>query len=262
MTSLGTSATRAIATLVRQHFEHAVKQGYLPFFKEAAARHGVPVSLLMAIASRETEMGLSAALVDWRSRWNPSMAGLMQLNTRFHDVEPANHRQVINRAAEYLAGEIRRRFPTNLQAQIAAYNRGPYDKELNRLVKEGRNPDPATDGGNYVSDVLARSGYFGALIREAAAKPVIVTSPQTGPVGGFTSSQTIAPWPGHDKAALEDITGWIRDLFRGHDPSREYSTPDEYASRTGVSPEALIAAAALVGGAALYAMIQSRRQRR
>lgn len=246
----------AAAALATSHFDEARRRGWLPLFTAAGARHGVAPSILMAIASRESEMGRSASLVNWRSKWNPSMVSIMQLNERFHQVRPDDHAGAIDTAAAYLAGEIRRKFPNNLRAQLAAYNRGPYDKRLNDLVAAGLDPDGATDGGNYAADVLARAGTFEQLL--AGGGQVIQSGFSLGPGLTLPGLNLVATDTG---AGVDAFFDSVRSILEGltspspSTPGLETPPPTSYPS---ASLPPWLVPALIVAGAGVAAVLVTR----
>ena len=73
--------------MIRRHFDRAVAEGWLPFFLEAAECYDVRSEVLMAIASRESDMG-GPRLPDGSFKWLMMPGdgghgyGLMQVDRR------------------------------------------------------------------------------------------------------------------------------------------------------------------------------------
>jgi hypothetical protein len=123
-------------------------------FVEAGELHKLAPALLVAIASRESNMGasLSEGTGDDGNAWT-----IMQIDQRFHkqwaaDHSPTDHRAGIRKAASYLRGEIDHF--GRLRPSLASYNasRGSVEDALAR----GVDVNAVTTGGDYVSDTLRR----------------------------------------------------------------------------------------------------------
>lgn len=131
--------------------------GLLPVFRQAAIRHRVPVTLLLAIASRESGMGTDPFLLanDWTGR-DGHGKGIMQVDDRYHSIMKQtpgdDHITNIEFAAEFLA-DLMNRF-NKKQHAVSAYNAGAYG--VQRALQQGINPDSVTTGGNYAQDVFNR----------------------------------------------------------------------------------------------------------
>jgi len=175
------------AAAVRRHFAVAQRNNWLPLFAEASRDYGIPVEILLAIASRETSMGTFGLRADGSN--GNGMVGIMQLNRRYHPVRGTDHRAVIRRAAWYLAGELRRAYAA-WNYRLAGYNAGPYGG-VRTAFRRGRSPDPYTDGRNYPTDVLRRAAIMrselatsgGAQAQQAA--PDVAT--ESAVIGGSSS---------------------------------------------------------------------------
>lgn len=137
-----------LATLQRQQL--------LPAFDQAARATGINRNLLLAIASRESNMGL-ALDSNYLGDGGNGM-GLMQIDRRWHPtiaatVNPGDHGQMVLEAA-YIFKEELNRFDGDTYAALAAYNTGPAD--VKKALAAGQDPDRYTTGGNYAKDVLRR----------------------------------------------------------------------------------------------------------
>lgn len=181
-------ASNDSAAAVRRHFAVAQRNNWLPLFAEASRDYGVPVEILLAIASRETSMGTFGLRADGSN--GRGMVGIMQLNRRYHPVRGTDHRAVIRRAAWYLAGELRRTF-TAWNYRLAGYNAGPYGG-VRTAFRRGRSPDPYTDGRNYPTDVLRRAAIMRAELAasggaQAQQAALVVVATESAVVGGSSS---------------------------------------------------------------------------
>ena len=154
-------------TICVRHFEHAVSQGWIKHFTDAAKQTGVPAALLMAIASRETEMGTSPLLKNWRGDRGHGR-GLMQIDDRWHQAYTSTHRDDDHRSNIFYAANLVRQLQKNritmgnLRLVAASYNCGPGG--VRKAIEAGKDPDVYTTGGNYGCDVLARMKHFEDLL--------------------------------------------------------------------------------------------------
>lgn len=92
-----------------KQLEQARKRGLVSLFKASSLRHGVPYTLLLAIASRETAIGQT---YNAQGRGDCSTAGcpahgIMQIDERWHKPytsthSPLDHAANIDYAAKYL----------------------------------------------------------------------------------------------------------------------------------------------------------------
>lgn len=159
------SATPARTTLSTQ-LTRARNNGWIPFFSEAAQRFNFPVPLLLAIASRETNV--RNIIGD-----GGHGRGIMQIDDRsFPDFANSgaamDPRQNIIKGGEVLSGK--RRFLSGrgvsgqllMRASIAAYNGG--EGRVINAINQGRDIDSVTTHGDYSADVLARSAIFTELL--------------------------------------------------------------------------------------------------
>ena len=153
-------------SILSQQLARARERGWIAFFAEAAQTFNFPVALLIAIASRETNM--RNIIGD-----NGHGHGIMQIDDRsFPDFTSSprakDPRQNILKGGEVLNGK--RRFLSNkgvsgdllMRGSVAAYNGG--ESRVFTAIKEGRNVDSVTTNRNYSADVLARSGTFRELL--------------------------------------------------------------------------------------------------
>lgn len=131
-------------------------RGLLPYFMQASKRYGVPLALLLAIASRESRMGMALAADGTGDNGNG--IGIMQIDKRYHPDFTSRHSALdheanINYGARYLAQLLREFNGDTIQA-VAAYNGGP--RRVRTAVYSGISPDAITTGGDYSRDVLER----------------------------------------------------------------------------------------------------------
>ncbi|MBD3617710.1 MAG: transglycosylase SLT domain-containing protein [Gracilimonas sp.] len=157
-------------------------KGIMGHFYEASRANNVPVSLLLAIASRESHMGL--ALDDNWTGDNGNGIGIMQIDRRYHSEftnAHANndHRANIHYGSKFLADLIGK-FGGKLTPAVAAYNAG-YSKVRN-TISAGIDPNLVTTGQNYASDVLRRKeivesvmGISKASTASMVILPLIIT---------------------------------------------------------------------------------------
>jgi len=132
----------------------------MSYFHEAAKKHNLPVALLLAVASRESNMGL-ALDSDWTGD-NGNGIGIMQIDRRYHPDftgrhANADHQANIHYGAQYLAGLIRQ-FSGDLGSAVAAYNAGP--SRVRSALSSGLPADAVTTGRDYSADVLRRKAQI------------------------------------------------------------------------------------------------------
>jgi hypothetical protein len=147
--------------------------GWMPHFQSTAKALDFPVELLLAIASRET--GMANVPGDFHDGQFHGF-GIMQID-RHTDEEwccawhPDKVKESIQRGAEILA---EKRLSLNSKGKAttkniaAAYNAG--QGTVLSYLKQNKNPDLATTGGNYGADVLARTIVFTELL--SLSKPL------------------------------------------------------------------------------------------
>ena len=154
-----------------EQLERANKLGWLEFFKEASNKVGMPLGLLLAISSRETNIrNIKGDGGHGR--------GLMQIDDRYHQeflnanqggMDPKSN---INYGAGILAANFDRakkaiEDPTNrMRAVIAGYN-ASINKTID-AIRAGKDPDQLTKNKNYSRDVLARAAIFNQLLNQGA----------------------------------------------------------------------------------------------
>jgi hypothetical protein len=70
---------------------------------------------------------------------------------------PCDHAANAQKAASILSDELER-FAGHYKRAAAAYNTGPAD--VRHLVRQGRDPDAVTTGGDYGADVARRMQFY------------------------------------------------------------------------------------------------------
>ncbi|WP_440999894.1 transglycosylase SLT domain-containing protein [Fodinibius sp. SL11] len=139
-------------------------RGLMPYFSEASKRYGIPLMLLLAIASRESRMGLALSADGTGDHGNG--IGIMQIDRRYHPGftnrhNPLDHQANIDYGAEYLA-KLLREFEGNQAQAVAAYNAGP--NKVRSAIYAELPPDSVTTGRDYSRDVLQRKQLIGQLL--------------------------------------------------------------------------------------------------
>ena len=139
-------------------------RGLIGYFHEAAVKHNVPIALLLAIASRESNMGLNLD-ANWTGD-NGNGIGIMQIDRRYHPEFTGrfannDHWANINYGAEFLS-QLIRQFHGELKPAVAAYNAGA--SRVRSAVSSGLSPDMVTTGKDYASDVLRRKQIIESML--------------------------------------------------------------------------------------------------
>ncbi|TYP93551.1 Transglycosylase SLT domain-containing protein [Fodinibius salinus] len=139
-------------------------RGLMGYFSEASKRYGVPLALLLAVASRESRMGLALSADGTGDHGNG--IGIMQIDRRYHPGftgrhSPLDHQANIDYGAEYLA-KLLREFNGNTTRAIASYNAGP--NKVQTAIYAGLPPDSVTTGGDYSEDVVGRKQLIDQLL--------------------------------------------------------------------------------------------------
>lgn len=151
------------------HLATATRLGLMPHFVASSARNGVPLHVLLGVASRETHCGALIERTGWRGDAGHGR-GVMQIDDRAHPAFVTSHRDDdhaanIEYGAAYLAS-LARTFGGYTKAALAAYNAGPGN--VQQAVAAGRDPDSVTTGRDYGADVLSRATAFAELVRANA----------------------------------------------------------------------------------------------
>lgn len=180
---------------IKQEFDAAVAAGWLPAFEKAAQTYNFPVALLMAIASRETNMrniegdlrdgeyhGYGLMQVDigsfpdwvkseaWKDAAQSIAKGAEVLNEKRSGIEAGDGKTfTIGVVSSFTF--IGRKFDTSdqmLQVVTACYNCGLWGYYA---FSKGEPVDRYTTGKNYSTDVWLRRAFFTALLPAAAPAP-------------------------------------------------------------------------------------------
>lgn len=185
-----------MTSTLRQEYRRARQEGWIPFFLEAAATSAVRPEVLLAIASRETNMG-GRQIAPGKFHWLRSPGdgghgyGLMQIDGRSFpewvrsgawrqakagivkgaEVLGQKRRGLLERAGKSVRIKSKQTVHTFLmpkfgnvtieRAAIAAYNSGDWAAYH---ASKGRSVDQGTTHGNYSEDVLARAAHFRAWL--------------------------------------------------------------------------------------------------
>ncbi|WP_409070340.1 transglycosylase SLT domain-containing protein [Aliifodinibius sp. S!AR15-10] len=150
-------------------------RGVMGYFSQASRRYGLPLTLLLAVASRESRMGLALDAKGTGDHGNG--IGIMQIDRRHHPGftgahSGLDHAPNIDYGAKYL-GQLIGRFGGNLHQAVAAYNAGPT--RVAQAIRAGQDPDRVTTGGDYARDVLARRDLIRRLL--PVARPSMLAVP-------------------------------------------------------------------------------------
>lgn len=154
------------SALVEQ-FNRARANGWIEFFVEAARTFNWPVALLMAIASRETNIrnilgdgghGHGIMQIDDRSFPRFTSSGewrVPRLNIRMGG-------QVLSGKRSFLSSRSGLTGDALVRASVAAYNGG--EGAVLQAVRRGASVDSVTTQRNYSADVLERASVFRELL--------------------------------------------------------------------------------------------------
>ena len=141
---------------------HVRAIGIMPYFYKAANATDLPVSLLLAVGSRESGLGTSRQLdANWRGDFGNGY-GVMQIDRRYHPdftgtYPPNAHEQNILYGANYLR-TLLNRHNGKLDHALAAYNAG--SGRVYEALQRGAHPDVFTTGGDYSKDVMHRANII------------------------------------------------------------------------------------------------------
>lgn len=166
---------------IKQHFDKALQRGYIPMFAKAALKYDFPLALLMAIASRETNMtnmkgdyrkskhfpgggyhgyGIMQVDVGTDPQWIASGAWQNVDQAIMHGTSILNSKK--NELNRMWQGE--RTLQQFLWTLSASYNTGTSRAYPD--FKASGNPDRRTTGHDYGRDVLQRMQEFSALLAD------------------------------------------------------------------------------------------------
>lgn len=149
---------------IRDEIRWAYTNGLADAFHQASARYGVPLTLLIAVASQESGMGMNLPATgrgdDGRS------FGVMQINTRWHNPSTGfnprsafDHAHIIEYGAKYLRALYERTH--DWRKALASYNAGPDCQS-----------DACTTKRRYVSDVMKRKAILDHIAGASSSVPV------------------------------------------------------------------------------------------
>jgi hypothetical protein len=166
---------------IKKQFQRAKDNGWIAQFKKSAAEYEVPPELLMAIASRETNMrnivgdgghGYGIMQIDDRSYpdwchsglWKDATAGIQKgasvLDAKRETIRDGQGKRLKVGGVSF-TGKSNLSAAELLRTAVAAYNAGLW--AYYGLSRNG-NPDARTTGHDYSADTLARAKVFAALM--------------------------------------------------------------------------------------------------
>ena len=170
---------------IESQISFAKNNGWLQHYYEAAAFYGIPVEILLAKDSRESQLGSLPGLQanDWYGSDGISR-GISQINDQQFPfakyTDPNDVRAYVAKGAEILADELDR-FDGNMKAALAAYNAG--SPRVSTALATGKDPDSVTSGKDYGSDVIRRSREIKQLLT-GETSPMLIVSSGIGAVKG------------------------------------------------------------------------------
>lgn len=166
---------------LKKQYKRATDEGWLPFFKQSAADYLFDMSLLLAIASRETNMrniigdsghGYGIMQIDDRSfpTWCSSGAwkhvdqgiarGALVLDEKRTNVEK-NQGKTINFGKKKFVGKDNLSNNDILRITISSYNCGWW---AYYNFSKGNDVDKTSTGKDYSKDVIKRQKVFAELM--------------------------------------------------------------------------------------------------
>jgi len=138
-------------------------QGLARTFEQAAVKHDMPTSLLLAVASRESHAGAALDANGWGDRGHAF--GVLQVDKRFHRIagtgSPVSYahllqgagilREALDRVAQKHPG-----WPSDAQLEgaLVAYNSGAHNVQTLAGMNRG------TTHNDYGADTLARAQWY------------------------------------------------------------------------------------------------------
>jgi Transglycosylase SLT domain len=169
---------------LKRQFERAKKNGWIKTFKSAAATYQFPPEVLMAIASRETNMrniigdgghGYGLMQIDDRSfpewcnsgLWKDPHAGIQKGALVLHSKQQTirnGQGKSLRVGGRPFVGKANISKDDLLRTAVAGYNSGLW--AYYNLTKYG-DPDRRTTGRDYSKDTLRRAQTFGKLLRSS-----------------------------------------------------------------------------------------------
>lgn len=158
-------------TSILPQVTYAYTTGLMEYFQDSAVKHGVPVHILLAVASRETGIGTAEQFQMYKGDFGNGK-GIMQIDQRWHSdftstYAPNDHKANIEYGTSLLAQNLKAN-SGDWRKAIAAYNAGQGN--VNKAVRENRNVDYYTTGQDYSKDVLDRSVIIDSIINPTVQK--------------------------------------------------------------------------------------------
>lgn len=149
---------------IQTQLTYLMASGLLDAFKRIAAETGVGSNLLLAVASRESNMGMSLDENGLGDSGNG--IGIMQIDRRYHPEyarqhSPFDYANNIRKSAYILKKDLQN-FGGNKHQALAAYNAGTGS--VRQAIIQGLNPDLFTTGQNYAQNVLTRYKLINGLM--------------------------------------------------------------------------------------------------
>ena len=162
---------------LENQFSRSQRDGWIAFFKEGSVSYGFSVTILMAVASRETNIksiigdsghGYGIMQIDdrsypdwchsgvWKDPRSAILKGAQVLDGKREDIIN-NQGKIIKFAGRSFIGKSNLNQDEILRTTLAGYNSGwwaYYNLSINN------DPDLRTSGKNYSSDTLDRSTIF------------------------------------------------------------------------------------------------------
>jgi hypothetical protein len=184
---------------LRNHYNRAKSNGWLPHFDEAAELYDFDEALLLAIGSRETNMrnimgdgGHGAGLMqiddrsfpDWHGsdKWKDPRLSILkgaEVLAQKRDRAKAHVGKAVTVKGHTTTGKPMTRAQL-LRVAIAGYNSGDWGQYH---FSEGHDPDRGTTGQNYSADVLRRAEYFRKFLRQDGLYDQVGDEPAAAPYG-------------------------------------------------------------------------------
>ncbi len=226
---------------ISDQFAYAKAQGWLPYFAKAAKDYDFEPSLLMAIASRESNMrnivgdgghGFSLMQIDVRSfpdfchsgQWkNVALAiqkGAQTLDAKRTEIEHGEGDHLVVGASPFVGAKVKSADDL-IRVSVSAYNCGLW---AFYNYSTGHDPDRFTTGKDYSHDVLARQVQFAALLNTETGAPQFDLSTDAGVQGalkalGYGDCPTAQAYTlavrSFQRHALISVDGIVGDETRG-----------------------------------------------
>jgi len=151
---------------IQSELTYAQTHGTLPVFYKSANITGLPVSLLLAVASRETAMGSDPYVIATGGIGRDGKSvSIMQVNRVAHPEvagwNPADSKKFI----PYAAGALKSLLDQfgNITEALDAYNAGA--RAVQTAIANGQDADSVTTGGDYGTDILNRMNVINQVLQ-------------------------------------------------------------------------------------------------